>query len=233
MALGQQKISFLSPIFHKAYSIVSTNGKVIESSNRISSMAMDFCLDWNTTRHRSNFYSMGFDLTFNKYYLLKINDYPKNFPNLNFGCGYWLDSDIYLKPDNTNNKFYYNLNNMMCVALFCRKRFQNIEISYELNLPVLGLYSGSEYSSSLPYFTKEDNSSFFSAFKVGSLGVNEQMANKISLDYEIKTKKRVRTFRFQYAVNSSLLTLNNNTKHNTFHVFKIGYLFNIVDYEHR
>ena len=230
---SQQKLTFLSPVFYNGYSLVSTNGKVQTTKDRINSFVTEFNMDYNSNKNNSYFYSMGFDLTYNKYYLLTIKDYPKSFPRLFIGWGYWLDSEIYLKPSNTNNPLYYNFNNLFCLSLYCEKKYQKVVISDEFNYPLTGLLSGSEYSSSLPYFFNEKDASFFQAFDVGCFWKNLQVSNKLNVDYKMKTEKGLRTIRFQYEIHATLLKLNNNLKHNVFHVFKIGYLFNTVDYEHK
>jgi len=232
LGLSQQKISFLSPVFYEGYSFVSTKGKVRSSNDRIASLVTEFNFDLNFNDHNSNFSSMGYDFRFSKYYLLTLKDYPKTFPKLFVGWGYWFDSDIYFKTYNTNNPLYYNFNNMFCLSFYGETKYKSVKISDELNVPFIGIYSGSEYSSSLPYFINEEDASFFQAFDIGSFGKNLQASNKLNIDYNLKTKKGLRTFRFQYEIFSTVLNLNNNLKHNTFHVFKIGYLFNKNDYEH-
>lgn len=230
---SQQKLTFLSPVFYNGYSLVSTNGKVQTTKDRINSFVTEFNMDYNSNKHDSYFYSMGFDLTYNKYYLLTIKDYPKSFPRLFIGWGYWLDSEIYLKPSNTNNPLYYNLNNMACFTFCCEQKYQKVKISCEFNFTFFGIYSGSEYSSGLPYFIYEKDAGFFQAFDIGSFGMNPQSSHKLNVDFKLNAKRGMRSVRFQYEINGTLFSLNNNVKHNTFHVFKIGYLFNTVDYEHK
>lgn len=232
IGFSQQKISFLSPVFYKGLSFVETRGNVKVSNKRINTFVSEFNVDINYNKFNRIIYSLGYDFKYDKYYLLTIKDYPKSFPNLYVGWGYWFDTEFYIKPDNTNNPLYYNLNNLFCLSLYCEKKYQKIKISDELNFPLVGLYSGSEYSNSLPYFFTEKDASFFQAFDIGCFWKNLQASNKLNIDYKMKTKKGLRTIRFQYEICSSLLHLNNNVKHNTFHVFKIGYLFNKVDYEH-
>jgi hypothetical protein len=232
IGFSQQKISFLSPIFYNGFSIVSTKGKVKTTHNGITSFTNEFNVDFNSNEHNNKIYSFGFNLFYNKYYLINLKDYPKAYPNMFIGWGYWFDSDIFVKPDNTNNPLYYNLNNLFCLSFCLEKKFSKVKISYELNVPFAGIYSGSEYSSSLPYFITEKDASFFQAFDFGSFKKNTQMENKLNIDLKINTKKGIRTIRFQYMLSGEKLFLNNNLKHNTFHVFKIGYLFNKIDYEH-
>jgi hypothetical protein len=232
IGFSQQKISFLSPVFYNGFSLVGSSGKVKASHNRIASFSTAFNVDFNSNEHNNNIYSFGFDLFYNKYYLINLKDYPKAYPNMFIGWGYWFDSDIYVKPDNTNNPLYYNLNNLFCLSFCLEKKFPKVKISYELNVPFAGIYSGSEYSSSLPYFITEKDASFFQAFDLGSFKKNTQMENKLNVDLKINTKKGFRTIRIQYTLSGEKLLLNNNIKHNTFHVFKIGYLFNKIDYEH-
>jgi len=232
MGFSQQKISFLSPVFYNGLSFVNTKGKVKVSKNRINTSVSEINVDFNFNKHNRIIYSLGYDFKYDKYYSLTIKDYPKSFPSLFVGWGYWFDSEFYVKPDNTNNPLYYNLNNLFCLSLYCEKKYPKVKISDEYNIPIIGLLSGSEYSSSLPYFFTEKDASFFQAFQIGSFGKNLQASNKLNIDYKMKTKKGLRIIRFQYEICSSLLNLNNNLKHNTFHVFKVGYLFNKVDYEH-
>lgn len=232
IGFSQQKISFLSPVFYNGFSIVDAKGKVKATCKSITTSSSEINFDSNSNEFNSNIYSLGFDYRFNKYYLLTLKDYPKSFPSLFVGWGYWFDSDIYIKTTNTNNPLYYNFNNMFCLSLYCDKKYQRVKISDEFNFPLTGLLSGSEYSSSLPYFFTEKNASFFQAFDIGCFWKNAQASNKLNIDYKLKTKKGLRTIRFQYEIFSTVLNLNNNIKHNTFHVFKIGYLFNKIDYEH-
>jgi len=232
IGFSQQKISFLSPVFYNGFSFVNTKGKVKVSKNRINTFVSEFNLDFNLNKHNRIIYSLGYEFKFDKYYLLTIKDYPKSFPSLFVGWCYWFDSEFYVKPDNTNNPLYYNLNNLFCLSLYCEKKYQKVKISYGLNVPFIGIYSGSEYSSSLPYFVTEKNATFFQAFDIGSFKRNIQMNHSFNVDFKINTKKTIRTFRFQYEIDVALLSLNNNIKHNTFHLFKIGYLFNISNYEH-
>lgn len=231
LGFSQQKISFLSPVFYNGYSFVSSKGKVKSSFNRITSFATEFNIDFNFNDENSNIFSTGYDFRFNKYYLLTLKDYPKRFPKLFVGWGYWTDNDIYIKTTNTNNPLYYNLNNMFCFSFYGEKEYKGVKISDELIVPFIGIYSGSEYSSNLPYFISEEDASFLQAFELGGMGKNSQMSNKLNIDYRMKTKKGLRTIRFQYEISASTLNLNNNIKLNTFHVFKIGYLFNTVNYE--
>ena len=122
---------------------------------------------------------------------------------------------------------------MACVSVLCEKKFQNLRLSYQLTFPVLGIYSGSEYGSGLPYFLSEEGGNFFSAFDIGSVSMNPQMLNRFSADFKLKAKSGVRTLRVEYEISGTKLKLNNNVKHNTFHIFKVGYLFNKSGYEHR
>ena len=233
VGVGQQKVSFLSPLFYTGYSYVSANGKVKETSNRVTQFETNINLAANSNHNNSNFYSAGFGLCYNKYYLFPLKDCPNSFPYFFAGWGYWLDAAIDYKPTNTNNPTCYNFNNMACVSVLCEKKFQNLRLSYQLKIPVLGIYSGSEYGSGLPYFLSEEGGNFFSAFDIGSVGMNPQMLNRFNADFKLKAKGGVRTLRVEYEISSTKLKLNNNVKHNTFHIFKVGYLFNKSGYEHK
>lgn len=232
LGFGQQKVSFLSPIFYNASSLVSSRGNVKATKNRISIFDTETDIGINYNKAGSTFYSFDFDLSYSKYYLLKIKDYPASFPDLYAGWGYWLNTDFYIKPDNTNNPFYYNFNNLVCFGIYCEKKIQKVKISNEFRLSIFGIFSGSEYSSGLPYFLTEEDASFFQAFDIGSFKTDCRGSNKLNVDFRMNTKKKVRTFRLQYEINSSVLSLNGNIKHNTFHIFKIGYLYNLSNYEH-
>ena len=230
VGVGQQKVSFLSPLFYTGYSYVSANGKVKETSNRVTQFETNINLTSNSNHNNSNFYSAGFGLCYNKYYLFPLKDCPNSFPSFFAGWGYWLDAAIDYKPTNTNNPTCYNLNNMACVSVLCEKKFQNLRLSYQLTFPVLGIYSGSEYGSGVPYFLSEEGGNFFDAFDIGFV---TQMLNRFNADFKLKAKGGVRTLRVEYEISSTKLKLNNNVKHNTFHIFKVGYLFNKLGYEHR
>ena len=189
-------------------------------------------LDLNYKNPNSYFYSLGFDYYYNSNFRLRWKNYPDNFPDLFVGFGYWLDAEFYAKTSNSNNPCYYNLNNMLTFSFCCEKKFERVKLSYEFNIPVAGIYSASEYSSGLPYFLSEKDASFFQAFHLGSFGKNFQMENKFNVDLKLKTKKGFRTYRLQYAIANDQFLLNGNCKRNVFHLFKLGYLFNTVNYEH-
>lgn len=230
--LGQQNVSFLSPLYYNSYSLTTTRGHVCLSDKKLSIFEFNdnFGFDFNNSS-ASILYSLGFDLNYSKYYLLNVKGYPASFPDVYLGWSYMLDTDFFLKISNTNNPFYYNFNNLACLGIYCEKKFQKIKISDELRFSVFGVFSGSEYSSSLPYFLTEEDGGFFQAFDIGSFGTETFISNKLNVDFKMNTSKGLRTFRFQYAIESSKLTLNENVRHYTFHVFKIGYLFNILEYE--
>lgn len=230
VGVGQQKVSFLSPLFYTGYSYVSSNGKVTETARRVAQFETNINLTVNSNHDYNNFYSAGFGLRYNKYYPIKLKDCPNSFPRFFAGWGYWFDAEIDYKPTNTNNPTYYNLNNMACVSALCEKTFPNLKVSYLLNIPVLGIYSGSEYGSGLPYFLSEEGGNFFDAFCVGFVS---QMLNRFSADFKLKAKSGVRSLRVEYEISTTKLKLNNNVKHNNFHIFKVGYLFNKSGYEHR
>jgi hypothetical protein len=233
IGVGQQKISFLSPLFYMDYSFISSSGKVKETSSKIMSSLFETNIDLSLRTPLNIYYSFGIDYRSSSNYLLRLKDYPNSFPELFLGFGYWLETDFYLKPDNTNNPIYYNLNNMLCFSFYSEKNYQKIKISYEFEMPIVGIYSDSEYSSSLPYFFNEEKASFFRAFEIGSFKKNLQIDNKINLDFKIKIKQSLNTFRVQYSFCGNKFVMNGNIKHNIFHNLKIGYLFNKVGYEHR
>lgn len=233
LGTSQQKISFLSPIYYDGISLIGTNGNIKSSLNKINSSSFDFNIDINSNKYNKEIYSFGVDYIYNKHYLLSFDRYPSNYPNLYLGWGYWFETDAYLKPENTNNPLYYNFNNMLCLSIGVEKHYKSIYILNEFNLSLVGLYSGSEYSSSLPYFFSEENASFFEAFQIGSFERNSQMKNRLNIDYRISTKRKVYTIRFQYVISACMLNINNNIKHNTFHEFKVGYLFNNSYYVHK
>jgi len=232
IGVGQQKISFLSPLFFMDYSFISSSGKVKETSSKIMSSLFETNIDLSLRTQGSFYYSFGIDYRNNLNYRLRLKDYPKSFPELFLGFGYWLDTDFYLKSENTNNPIYYNLNNMLSFSFYCEKNFQKTKISYEFEMPIVGIYSDSEYSSGLPYFLNEEKASFFRAFEIGSIRKNLQIDNKINVDFKIKVKKNINTFRVQYSFCGNKFVMNGNLKHNILHNLKIGYLFNKVGYEH-
>lgn len=233
VGVGQQKVSFLSPLFYNGYSFVTTNGKVKETTAHSSMLETTISLGANSAHNYKDFYSAGFGLSYTKYYPFNLKDYPNSFPRILAGWGYWLDAAIDYKPTNTNNPTYYLLSNMASVSILCEKQFPKLRLSYLMNIPVLGIYSGSEYGSGVPFFISEEDGNFFDAFDVGSFGMNTQMRNRFNADFKMKTKSGVRTLRVEYEISSTKLKLNNNVKHNTFHIFKVGYLFNKSGYEHK
>ena len=233
VGVGQQKVSFLSPLFYNGYSYVSSNGKVTETSKRVTQFETTINLGVNSAHNYQDFYSAGFGLCYNKYYPFNLKDYPNSFPRILAGWGYWLDAAIDYKPTNTNNPTYYLLSNMASVSILCEKQLPKLRLSYMMNFPVLGIYSGSEYGSGVPFFISEEDGNFFDAFDIGSVGMNPQMRNRFNADFKLKTKSGVRTLRVEYEISSTKLKLNNNVRHYSFHIFKVGYLFNKSGYEHK
>lgn len=233
IGIGQQKVTFLSPVFYKEIHFLSTNGKVVQTPDYYTSFFVETNICNNYRGQNKNYYSIGADINRNKYYPISIKNYPKIFPKIFIGWGYWLDADFFIKPDNTNNVAYYNFNNMLCFTLSTQKDFGIANLSSEFYIPILSIYSASEYSSSLPYFINHNGESLFQAFDIGYFNTEIQSTLKLNLDFEINRKKKIRTLRLQYSLASMVFNLNNNVKHNTFHTLSIGYLFNKNNYAHK
>jgi hypothetical protein len=161
--------------------------------------------------------SIGGDYIYNTHYRLNRTSLPTK-PSVYLGWGYWLNFDIErMTVIDINNPLYYNFNNMACLALGIDWKINpKIRIFDELNLPIVGIYSGSEYGSSLPFFATEANGSFIDAFDILTFP-NFQLQNKLSVDMQVNISKQIRTLRFQYAINVKQLYLNDINVHSVFH----------------
>ncbi len=103
------------------------------------------------------------------------------------------------------------------------KRWQ---LMSEHNLPLWGMYVGSEYGFGVPYFMIEKDAKFLDALHFMGLGKNLQYNHKLSVDYAFNYRKKPKTLRFQWEWSIQKLHLNNNLVHANSHTFKLGYLLN-------
>ena len=162
----------------------------------------------------------------------KNERYGTIFPKAFIGWGFWNDTEFDFKTTNTNNPFYFKVSNMACVTFALEKKLKKIYIFNEFNLPLIGIYAGTEYSSLLPYFAiegDEKETNPLSMFDILFISQNTQLQNRFNIDFKIKSK----TIRVQYALGYKKLHLNNNAVHSASHIFKIGYLFNKTPYVHK
>ena len=248
-----QKISFLSPIKYTGVNTSYDWGRFRQINNKFltKNLYFNFALTFNGNDQNTNIenpeerpiplgiYSFNYGYLFNKRYSILHNHLPKKAPLISLGWSYWLDAGLDIKPFNVNNPFYYNLNNMAGLSLGLKKRVNikkvQLDISNEFTLPLFGIYAATRYSSSLPYSTIVDDTSFWDAFQIGSFQTNFQFRNNLNLDFTIPGKKKnvKHTFRFQYGINYANLRVNNNQKIQATHIFKLGYLFNSSRYVHK
>ncbi|MDR3366611.1 MAG: hypothetical protein LBO71_06560, partial [Prevotellaceae bacterium] len=69
-----------------------------------------------------------------------------------------------------------------------------MHIFNEFSVPVAGVYLGSEYSSSLPYFVREEeDANFFDAFDILFINKNLHLKNTLNADFKLKFKRRYTT----------------------------------------
>jgi hypothetical protein len=233
IGVSRQKLSYLSPVFYKGFSLVASNGKTKIYPSKIISSTTDTRFDFFQNWHNnSKIYSAGFDFFYTQYYLLPIENYHNKNPDVYLGWEYRLNTEANIKPDNVNNNLYYLFNNMICLSIGVTWKIKTIRIFNEFNFPLMGIYSGSNYSHSVPYFVDED-AKFLESFDILFLSHHAQIHNRLNIDFQLNIKNQPRTFRFRYLISAEWLNLNNNITHNTFHFFQIGYLFNKIPYVHQ
>ncbi len=248
-----QKITFLSPI---KYSGISTNldwGRFNQMNKKITTRTSYFNITSTLNQKDRNsevenpeerpipptISSFNYGKIFNRRYELFEKNSQKKMPSISLGWTYWLDAGLDIKFFNVNNLFYYNLNNMAGLSLGLEKRIHlkkiQLDISNEFTLPVLGVYTGTRYSSSLPYSTLIDDTNFWDAFRVGSFETNFQFRNNLNFDFTFIRKKTgvKHTLGIQYGINYANLRLNNNSKVQVNHSIKLSYLFNSSRYAHK
>ncbi len=245
LGFGQQKISFLSHVSFRNLVFASTSSKYLQTAGMVKTRThySNLSIGSSNISDEKDLSSMMFSFNYtyilHKRYKVFRKQLPENFPTLSVGWAYCFDTGIDLKIENTNNSTYYHLNNWAGLSLGIEKKVMintmQVDLFNEFSIPVVGVYSGSEYSSSLPYFVHEKNANILQAFDIGSFETNFQLQNDFNIDFKIKPKRKrkARTLRFQYSIDYMNLRLNNNTKHCVFHTFKIGYLLNYSNYVHK
>lgn len=97
-------------------------------------------------------------------------------------------------------------------------------------MPLLGVYSSSEYSSGLPYIALEKEASIIEMFSIGSLNKNYQFISTLSFDYFFNYKSFKKTLRFEWEAQAQTFKNNNLLYSGIGNTFRIGYLFNTTDY---
>ena len=230
IGLGQNRVSYLSPILYSSYEIKYSISEYKELGKGTISTCYDIGLGLNVNKNNNIIVRIGEDYFYNRRYSLLRSQIK---PDFSIGWGYWYDDDFYIKPDNTNNVIYANLNNKACFTFDYKKTHKNLFFRNEFVIPVFGLYYGSKYSQNLPGIIEKEGR-LIDAFKLGSFNTNFQFSNKCYIDLKIKTKKEgFVTLRVQYEVEYSILHLHNNIKQSINHFIQVGYLITKAFYVHK
>jgi hypothetical protein len=235
----QQKISYLSPLFYEGISLAGSSGKVSFRNGKLTSSCTTGDYDIFNFRSMENMVlAGGGDYAYSKYYLLPNKIDAETSSNFFVGWGYLFDWQVALKYSylrHSNNPAYYHFNNIACLAFAVTGKIKSVHIFNELSVPVAGVYFGSEYSSTLPYFFREEDASFLGGFDILFINKDLRLKNTLNADFKLKFKRRTTTMRVQYVLNARTLRLNNNELNNFCHIFKIGYLFNAneIPYVHK
>ncbi|MFV0554886.1 MAG: hypothetical protein ACK5LR_09300 [Mangrovibacterium sp.] len=242
---GKQQVSFLSPLVYENMNFSTSRSKYrqfegkITSKNSYTNMLLaqypygEGDLDITTA------ISLQYQFILNKRYLINTNFISEGFPALSVGWAYWFDWGIDVKASNANNPYYFNLNNMTGLSVGLEKKLiiggRQFNLYNEFTLPLVGIYMGSEYSSSFPYILSEKDANPLDGFRIGSFKTNFQLHNDFNVDIKLKAKKRKpeRTMRLRYSIDYMNLNLNNNHKQVVLHTFSIGYPFNRSNYVHK
>ncbi|MDR1416259.1 MAG: hypothetical protein LBJ57_02415 [Prevotellaceae bacterium] len=230
----QQKTSFLSPLFYEGVSLTTAFGTTSTRSSTMTSSCSNEHFDYlYNFSNDSKIVAIGADYTYSKYYLLPKIGEQGAFSKLFAGWSYRLELETAVKPDNQNNPVYFHLDNMAGFAFSFKSRVKSVWIFDELMIPIAGLYLGSPYSSSLPYFATEREAGFFDAFDILFINKAPQLQNTLNVDFKLNFKRYSNTVRVQYVLNMRTLHLNNNETNSIFHLFRVGYLFNTIPYAHK
>ncbi len=228
--MGRSKISFLSPITYRTFTIetISQKTKVFPNKENIFFYKIELGLHNNI--NQNTMFHIGDNIFWGQYH--KIS-YVQN-PVFKFYAGYAYlnNTNLYLKPDNINNLLYTNFNNMAALVLVGSKQFKNVYLKNTFSIPVYGLYYGSTFSQNLPGIVEKE-SSIWSASKLGSFNINTQICNDLICDFRIKYKnKGHQTLRVQYGFEYAKLQLHNNIKETIMHQITISTLIKKTNYNH-
>ncbi len=233
--VGVHQTSFLSPTYFPSIGISVLFGNHYKMKWIDYTPQNQLSLVMGADANEKSKVTTNYDLILNFSYPVIGNQPGKLIPRLSLGLAYWLNMDITTKADNQNNPVYYNLSNMLCFSVGLKKTFGWLQIHNEFLLPLVGLYNGSEFSSSLPHFLNEDGARLRDALHVGSFAMNSQVANRLNLDVRYRFMHLRGTIRFQYEIATQRLNLNNNTKHYAFHTVRLGFLIQrtLTQYVHQ
>ncbi len=149
------------------------------------------------------------------------------------GGGYNTEIEILSNPVNINNSIFYSFNNSLNIGFLLAKKWDDYFFSNEFTLPIVGVYSASEYGSSFPYRLYHDDIPLFSKAHVGSLNLNSIFRNSFNFDVIAHTKrKKTYNLRFNYTIVYGRQQINNIKHTKAFHQIGVGLLFNTKHHEY-
>ncbi|MFV0289620.1 MAG: hypothetical protein ACK5IJ_01780 [Mangrovibacterium sp.] len=238
---GMGVIDFLAPTTYGSFILTSNKSEYLQHDGRVSTKNHynNILFGRRRSSNSSDQYdnsdlilSYQYDFILNKRHALNLSQSFKKQLDISVGWAYWGAFGTDIKLGNTNNMLYYNLNNSLGFSVGLEKKLTikgtQFYIFNETTIPFVGIYLGSEYSSSLPYFIAEKDASLWEALHIGSFGANFQIHNDLNIDFKLKAKKKrkSRIVRIRYSMDYMNLGLNNNTKHRMMHAITIGYTLN-------
>lgn len=223
--------SHLSPLAFQGSGITLISGKNHNWNKQLSTST--FQLNLCYFGHPNKTSSMnGGDIGYSYLRYFKANLTVAKGTDIYVGGGYSGSLDILNKSSNINNALFYSLSNSLTIACFIGKKWDDYFLSNEFSIPLLGVYSTSEYASSFPYTFFENDISFLSKADLGSFNLNSIFRNSFNFDVIAHTKYKAYNLRFNYTIIYGRQKINHIKHVKAYHQFGIGFLFNTKHHEY-
>lgn len=230
--MSQVKNSHLSPLAYQGGGLSIQSGALKSWGKQLRSSVFEINLDYYShPNDESKLQGGGLSYHYFRYYKPYISLPGET--DLFIGGGYHSALNILYSPVNINNVVYYSFNNTLDLSFILGKRWDDYFFSNEFSIPIIGIYSTSEYGSSIPYIFFHDDVDVFSSAHIGSLNLNSIFKNSFNFDVIAHTKrKKTYNLRFNYTITYGRQKINNITHRVATHQIGVAYLFNTKHHEY-